>query len=72
VAISITDTGIGIDNNTLAAITKPFTTTKPPAEGAGLGLFIASWIIDKHGGELQIDTKKGEGTTVTVVLPRQH
>jgi signal transduction histidine kinase len=66
--LAIADTGPGIDPNILAEIFDPFFTTK--AAGTGLGLAIVRKLVDQHGGRVLVDTKKGEGTTVRVVLPR--
>jgi PAS domain S-box-containing protein len=66
--LSIADTGPGIDPSILAEIFDPFFTTK--AAGTGLGLAIVRKIVDQHLGRVLVDTRKGEGTTVRVVLPR--
>jgi PAS domain S-box-containing protein len=66
--LAIGDTGPGIDSSILAEIFDPFFTTK--AAGTGLGLAIVRKIVDQHQGRVLVDTKKGEGTTVRVVLPR--
>jgi PAS domain S-box-containing protein len=66
--LSIADTGPGIDATILAEIFDPFFTTK--AAGTGLGLAIVRKIVDQHQGRVLVDTKKGAGTTVRVVLPR--
>lgn len=71
ITVTITDTGIGIDKNVQGDVLKPFFTTKPPEKGTGLGLFIAKWIIQKHGGNISITSEKNVGTTVTVTLPRK-
>lgn len=64
----IGDTGPGIDPTILAEIFDPFFTTK--AAGTGLGLAIVRKIVDQHGGRVLVETKKGEGTTVRVALPK--
>ena len=66
--LSIADTGPGIDPSILAEIFDPFFTTK--AAGTGLGLAIVREIVDLHLGRVLVDTRKGEGTAVRVVLPR--
>jgi PAS domain S-box-containing protein len=68
--MTIGDTGPGVDPAILAEIFDPFFTTKPA--GTGLGLAIVRKIVDQHGGRVEVDTKKNEGTTVRVVLPRHH
>jgi PAS domain S-box-containing protein len=67
VEIVISDTGIGISQEDLSKILDPFFTTKPG--GTGLGLPIAQRIIGEHGGQLNIQSTEGEGTTVVVRLP---
>lgn len=71
--IKITDNGIGIPANKLASITKPFEQVSSSYtrehEGSGLGLAITKELTEMHGGSLFIESKIGEGTTVTVRLP---
>jgi PAS domain S-box-containing protein len=69
VAISISDTGIGMAPETLARATEPFYTTKPLGTGTGLGLSQAFGFAKQSGGNLQIDSVWGKGTTVTIHLP---
>lgn len=66
--IQIIDSGCGIPANILDRIYDPFFTTK--AEGIGLGLSTAHRIIESYGGKINIQSKEGKGTTVTVTLPR--
>ena len=66
--LAIGDTGPGVDPTILAEIFDPFFTTK--AAGTGLGLAIVRKLVDQHLGKVLVDTKKGVGTTVRVVLPR--
>lgn len=66
--MSIGDTGPGVDPNILAEIFDPFFTTK--AAGTGLGLAIVRKIVDQHSGRVAVDTQRGQGTTVRVILPR--
>jgi two-component system, sensor histidine kinase RegB len=68
-AISIRDRGAGMPGEVLARIGEPFFTTKAPGRGMGLGLFLARAVIEGVGGTLQIDSRAGEGTSVSVVLP---
>mgnify|MGYP001607989270 CR=1 FL=1 len=65
---SITDTGRGIPESIRAELFKPFRTTKQ--QGTGLGLAIADRIVKAHGGRIEIETRLGHGTTMTVALPR--
>jgi PAS domain S-box-containing protein len=69
VEIRVQDTGYGIEENHLRRIFDPFFTTKPTGEGTGLGLSVSYGIVKKHGGEILVDSKPGEGSTFTVVLP---
>ena len=65
--LSVSDTGSGIDSDTIARIFDPFFTTK--FTGRGLGLSAVRGIVAKHRGGIEIDSVLGEGTTFTVVLP---
>ncbi|HXN34116.1 MAG TPA: ATP-binding protein, partial [Polyangiaceae bacterium] len=67
VAVDIIDTGEGMDTQVRTRARDPFFTTRP--SGTGLGLAIVDRIVDAHGGYLAIDSRTGEGTTVTVFLP---
>ncbi|MDP2643834.1 MAG: ATP-binding protein [Desulfobacterales bacterium] len=65
--IRISDTGAGIAEKDLAHIFDPYFTTK--ASGTGLGLAIAHNIVEAHGGMIKVDSKSGQGATITVALP---
>jgi len=69
VRLVISDTGVGMDRNTLARVFEPFFTTKAPGDGTGLGLSTCAAIIKEHGGVIHIDSTPGRGTIVTVDLP---
>jgi two-component system NtrC family sensor kinase len=69
VTIVISDTGDGISPEYLNRIFDPFFTTKPVGEGTGLGLSISFGIVERHGGTIEVKTKRGEGTTFAVTLP---
>ena len=69
--IRITDNGNGIPKDILSRIFEPFFTTKPTGKGTGLGLSMSYEIITQgHGGDLKVETKKGEGTTFIIILPK--
>jgi signal transduction histidine kinase len=72
--ITIRDSGIGMDEETLGKIFYPFFTTKAIGKGTGLGLAISHGIITKHKGRIFCESKPGQGTLVRVVLPQlaQH
>jgi two-component system NtrC family sensor kinase len=69
VFVSVTDTGCGIPEEIRKRIFEPFFTTKEVGKGTGLGLSISYDIIRKHGGEIQIESEVGIGSTFTVSLP---
>lgn len=68
VVISVSDTGVGISEQTQAKIFDPFFTTKKQ-EGTGLGLSISQKIVDSFDGQLNVESTVGEGTTFRVKLP---
>ena len=70
VKISVHDNGMGMSEATKAKIFQPFFTTKPTGEGTGLGLSLAYDIVTKgHGGEIEVESMEGKGTTFVVKLP---
>jgi two-component system, cell cycle sensor histidine kinase and response regulator CckA len=69
VKISITDTGLGMEEATHERIFDPFFTTKDMGKGAGFGLPSAYGIIKNHGGIINVFSEKGEGTTFDIYLP---
>ncbi len=66
---SVSDTGVGIPPEILDRLFEPFFTTKGEGKGTGLGLSISREIIKNHGGEIQVASEVGVGTTFTVKLP---
>jgi PAS domain S-box-containing protein len=68
-AISVRDEGAGIRPELLDKIFDPFVSTKPSGRGTGLGLSIVQGIVQKHGGQVSVESVVGKGTTFTVLLP---
>ena len=66
VELSIEDTGCGMDEQTRERIFEPFFTTKDIGDGTGLGLFVVKSIIDKYGGQIQVESTPGVGSTFKV------
>jgi len=69
VHLAIRDHGTGMARTVLDRAGEPFFTTKSPGEGMGLGLFLARTLVERLGGRLDLDSRPGHGTTVTIVLP---
>jgi signal transduction histidine kinase len=69
IEISISDNGTGIPEKLLDKIFQPFFTTKPSGQGTGLGLSLSYDIIRSAGGQLNVETREGEGTRFTIILP---
>jgi len=66
-AISFTDTGVGIPEENLDKLFEPLFTTK--AKGIGLGLAVTKTLVEGHGGTIEVESERGVGTTLTVRLP---
>jgi two-component system, cell cycle sensor histidine kinase and response regulator CckA len=69
VAISVQDTGMGINSEHLPKIFEPFFTTKDPGRGTGLGLAMVYGFVKSHSGEVKVESHPGKGTRITMVLP---
>lgn len=73
--IHVADTGSGIPEEHLQEVTKPFsrldTSSRRNEPGSGLGLAITESLVDLHGGRMEIESRVGEGTTVTIILPNR-
>jgi PAS domain S-box-containing protein len=69
IGLVITDNGEGMDPETLARATEPFFTTKGVGKGTGLGLSMVHGLAAQSGGQLTIESRKGEGTSVELWLP---
>ena len=69
VRIAVRDQGTGMDPVLAQRVYDPFFTTKAVGEGSGLGLAIAKRVVEAHGGEIEIASRSGEGTRVSILLP---
>lgn len=69
VVMTIRDHGSGISPEVMGSIFEPYSSSKK--SGTGLGLLIVRRIIREHGGEIEIESQSGEGTTITISIPRQ-
>ena len=66
--LQIIDNGIGMDGAVTQRLFEPFFTTRPPGDGAGLGLAVSLGLLQALGGEVRVESTPGEGTTMTLVL----
>src|SRR4029078_3064386 len=71
-ALTVSDTGSGIPAELLTRIFEPFFTTKTAGKGTGLGLSQAYGFAHQSGGTIAVSSKLGQGTQVTIYLPRSH
>jgi nitrogen-specific signal transduction histidine kinase/ActR/RegA family two-component response regulator len=70
VRICVSDTGIGMDDTVRAHLFEPFFTTKSRRGGSGLGLSVVHGAVTQPGGRVEVHSAPGEGTTITMILPR--
>ena len=69
VCIAVTDTGVGMDEDTLSMVFQPFFTTKPRGAGTGLGMSMIYGLVKQQRGYVDIESERGIGTTVRIYLP---
>lgn len=67
--LTVSDTGEGMDGDTLLRAFEPFFTTKPTGEGSGLGLSMVYGFVHQSGGHIRIDSRRDAGCTVEILLP---
>jgi two-component system sensor histidine kinase RegB len=70
VTFCVTDEGVGMPQDVLARVGEPFFTTKDVGSGMGLGIFLTRNVLNRLGGELDLDSQEGVGTAATIRIPR--
>jgi two-component system NtrC family sensor kinase len=69
IELQVRDDGVGIPPEILPRIFDPFTTTKEVGKGVGLGLAVSKGIVERHGGQIEVASELGVGTTFRIILP---
>jgi signal transduction histidine kinase len=69
IQVTVRDDGCGIPPEILSRLFEPFLTTKETGRGVGLGLAISRSILERHNGNIEVQSEVGRGTTFTVTLP---
>ncbi len=69
IALTVSDSGVGMDAGTRDRVFSPFFTTRPSAGGTGLGLSVSLQIVEGHGGSIEVSSEPGRGSVFTVWLP---
>ncbi len=72
IELTVRDTGVGIPDEAQSRIFEPFYSSKESADGAGLGLAVVYGIIQRHGGQIFVESETGRGTTFIIELPKQQ
>ena len=72
IQLEIQDDGCGISPEDISHIFEPFFSTKRESSGIGLGLSIVHGIIENHEGRIEVDSKPGKGTTISIIFPLRN
>ncbi len=72
VALTVADTGVGMSPAVVSRLFEPFFSTKAAVKGTGLGLSVSYGIVQGHGGRIEVESQPGEGSSFTVILPKER